>query len=142
LSSSGSGLERSGNQRNESAVLVLPACTSLAHPQFFSSMYRITIDTEGRLALHRPNCFRGSCLSLKGGERIHIMAGVDPGYLNAGLMKPRRGFTLVAGKKKLGVGKLNKLVDIGYHRGYFNYIEEFIHGTASSPGKTGHETRL
>jgi hypothetical protein len=28
------------------------------------------------------------------------MAGVDPGYLNAGLMKPRRGFTLVAGKKK------------------------------------------
>ncbi len=33
------------------------------------------------------------------------MVGVDPGYLNMGLMKPRRGFTLVAGKEKLGVGK-------------------------------------
>jgi hypothetical protein len=33
------------------------------------------------------------------------MPGVDPGYLNAGLMKPRRGFTLVAGKKKMGVRK-------------------------------------
>jgi hypothetical protein len=42
---------------------------------------------------------------LKGGEGIHVMAGVDPGYLNAGLMKPRRGFTLVAGKKKLGGGQ-------------------------------------
>jgi hypothetical protein len=55
--------------------------------------------------LHRPNRFRGGCLSLKGGEGIHVMAGVDPGYLNAGLMKPRRGFTLVAGKKKLGGGQ-------------------------------------
>ncbi len=26
--------------------------------------------------------------------------------LNAGLMKPRKGFTLVADKEKLGVGKL------------------------------------
>ncbi len=30
------------------------------------------------------------------------MVGVDPGYLNVGLMKPRKGFTLVAGKEKWG----------------------------------------
>jgi hypothetical protein len=48
---------------------------------------------------------------LKGGEGIHVMVTVDPGYLNAGLMKPRRGFTLVAGKKTLGVGKLVKILD-------------------------------
>jgi hypothetical protein len=30
------------------------------------------------------------------------MTGVDPGYLNAGLMKPPKGFTLVLGKEKLG----------------------------------------
>ncbi len=33
--------------------------------------------------------------------------------LNAGFMKPRRGFTLVAGKEKLGVGKLSNGVDKG-----------------------------
>ncbi len=48
---------------------------------------------------------------MKGGEGIHVMAGVDPGYLSAGLMKTRRGFTLVAGKKKLGVGKLEISLD-------------------------------
>ena len=31
--------------------------------------------------------------------------GLDPIYLNAGLMKPRRGLALAAGGKKLGVGK-------------------------------------
>jgi hypothetical protein len=31
--------------------------------------------------------------------------------LNAGLMKPRRGFTLVAGKEKLGVGKAGHSLD-------------------------------
>ncbi len=35
------------------------------------------------------------------------MVGVDPGYLNVGLMKPRKGFTLVADKEKPGVGKNN-----------------------------------
>jgi hypothetical protein len=39
------------------------------------------------------------------------MAGVDPGYLNAGLMKPRRGFTRVTGKEKLGAGKNNFSLD-------------------------------
>jgi hypothetical protein len=43
----------------------------------------------------------------EGRRGIHVMAGVDPGYLNAGLMKPRRGFTLVAGKEKLG-GKVQR----------------------------------
>jgi len=32
------------------------------------------------------------------------MTGLGPGYLNAGLMKPRKGFTPVAGKEKLRVG--------------------------------------
>jgi len=32
---------------------------------------------------------------------IHVMTGLGPGYLNAGLMKPRKGFTPVAGEKKL-----------------------------------------
>ena len=35
---------------------------------------------------------------------LHVY-GLDPVTLNAGLMKPRRGFTLVAGEEKLGVGK-------------------------------------
>ncbi len=39
------------------------------------------------------------------------MVGVDSGYLNAGLMKPRKGFTLVTGKEKLGVGKHRYLID-------------------------------
>ncbi len=57
--------------------------------------------------LHRPNRFRVGYLSSKGGEGIHVMVGVDPGYLNMGLMKPRKGFTLVAGKERLRVGKDN-----------------------------------
>jgi hypothetical protein len=61
--------------------------------------------------LHRSNRFRGGCLSLKGGESANVMAGVDPAYLNAGLMKPRRGFTRVAGKEKLGAGKNNFSLD-------------------------------
>ena len=36
---------------------------------------------------------------------MSVIEGLDPGYLNAGLMKPRRGLTLTTGKKKLGVGK-------------------------------------
>jgi hypothetical protein len=35
---------------------------------------------------------------------LNVITDLDPVYLNAGLMKPRRGFTLVAGKEKLGVG--------------------------------------
>ena len=35
---------------------------------------------------------------------LHVY-GLDPVTLNAGLMKPRRGFTLVAGEEKLGVGR-------------------------------------
>jgi len=35
----------------------------------------------------------------------------DPDYLSAGLMKPRKGFTLVAGKEKLGEGKSEPRVD-------------------------------
>ena len=32
---------------------------------------------------------------------MNVMEGLDPVYLNVGLMKPRRGLTPVAGKKKL-----------------------------------------
>ncbi len=41
---------------------------------------------------------------------LHVY-GLDPVILNAGLMKPRRGFTLVAGDEKLGVGKSGCLID-------------------------------
>jgi hypothetical protein len=37
--------------------------------------------------------------------------GLEPVYFNAGLMKPRKGLTLVAGKGKLGVGKGSARVD-------------------------------
>jgi hypothetical protein len=32
--------------------------------------------------------------------------------LNAGLMKPRKGFTPVAGKEKIGEGRLPRLIDV------------------------------
>ena len=41
---------------------------------------------------------------------LHVY-GLDPVTLNAGLMKPRRGFTLVAGEEKLGVGKFGFMLD-------------------------------
>jgi hypothetical protein len=34
-----------------------------------------------------------------------------PFTVNAGLMKPRRGFTLVAGKEKMGVGQISLAID-------------------------------
>jgi hypothetical protein len=52
-----------------------------------------------------------SYLSFKGGEGIHVMAGINPGYVNAGLRKSRGGFTLVVGMEKLGVGKSPQPVD-------------------------------
>ena len=36
---------------------------------------------------------------------LHVY-GLDPVTLNAGLMKPWRGFTPIAGEEKLGVGKI------------------------------------
>ncbi len=39
--------------------------------------------------------------------------GDEPGYLNVGLMKPRVGLTVVAGKKKLGVGEVRLGIDRG-----------------------------
>ncbi len=43
---------------------------------------------------------------------IHVMRGLDPGYLNAGLMKPRRGSTPIPGKEELGVGKFLNPIDL------------------------------
>ncbi len=41
------------------------------------------------------------------------MTGLDPGYFNAGLMKPRRGSTPIPGKEKLEVGKIGLPIDKG-----------------------------
>jgi len=49
--------------------------------------------------LHRPNRFRVWLHELEVEEWVSIHDGLDPVYLNAGLRKPRRGFTLAAGKK-------------------------------------------
>jgi hypothetical protein len=38
-------------------------------------------------------------MSYKGRVRFNVMTSLEPGYLNAGLMKPWGGFTPVAGKK-------------------------------------------
>ena len=55
--------------------------------------------------LHRPNRFRVWLHELKGEKGSQYHYGVGPVYLNEGLMKPRRGFTLAAGEEKLGVGE-------------------------------------
>jgi len=39
---------------------------------------------------------------------IKFMTGLDPGYPQRGIMKPQMGFTPVAGKEKLGMGKRKK----------------------------------
>jgi hypothetical protein len=41
---------------------------------------------------------------------LSVIEGLDPGYLNAGLMKPRRGLTPTVGKEKLGVGKAFQVI--------------------------------
>ncbi len=67
--------------------------------------------------LHRPNRFRVWLRELEGGGRVDFhVYGLDPVTLNAGLMKPRRGFTLVAGEEKLGVGKENEVVKSIFRR--------------------------
>ena len=56
-------------------------------------MDRILKDTEGRVRFNV------------------ILRALIPFTLNAGLMKPRRGFTLIEAKEKLGVGKSPDLID-------------------------------
>jgi hypothetical protein len=90
-------------------------------PPVFSSRYRITVDTE-------------ELPEFEGGEGIHIIAGVDPGYLNAGLMKPRRGFTLVAAGKNCGwasfrlYGTLDQsdLFSISFEKGMCPCFQAFL----------------
>ena len=53
-----------------------------------------------------PTASEYGCVSWIGGRVDLHVYGLDPVTLNAGLMKPRRGFTLVAGEEKLGVGKV------------------------------------
>jgi len=72
----------------------------------------IACDQGGSLeGLHRPNRFRMSYLTLKRGVDINVIAGVDPGYINAGLMKPRKEFTLVAARKNWGWARILLLLD-------------------------------
>ena len=53
--------------------------------------------------LHRPNRFRVWLRELGGGgEWIFMSTALIRVTLNAGLMKPRRGFTLVAGEENWG----------------------------------------
>jgi hypothetical protein len=52
-------------------------------------------------------------MSFKGGVGFKVMMSLDPGYLNAGLMRPWRGFTPVAGKKNWGWVKSNEALTNG-----------------------------
>jgi len=64
------------------------------------------INHEGPLALPQFFLLWTEYLSTQRGECVSMSSRVlIPFILNAGLMKPRRGFTLVAAKEKLGVGK-------------------------------------
>ena len=66
--------------------------------------------------LHRPNRFRVWLHEFEGGEWVSMsLRALIPFTLNAGLRRPRRGFTLVAGKEKLGVGKESRRVDF-FHK--------------------------
>jgi hypothetical protein len=57
-----------------------------------------------------PTASEFGCMSWKGESGSQCHYGLDPVYLNVGLMKPRRGFTLAAGKEKLEVGKRTRAV--------------------------------
>jgi hypothetical protein len=54
-------------------------------------------------------------MSFKGRVGFNVMTSLEPGYLNAGLMKPWRGFTPVAGKKNSGWANLTFLLTIIIH---------------------------
>ena len=54
---------------------------------------------------HRSNCFRVWLHELKGASGSQYPYGFGPVYVNEGLMKHRRGFTLAAAEENLGVGK-------------------------------------
>jgi hypothetical protein len=51
-----------------------------------------------------------ACLSTAS-RGFKVSTGLDPFALNAGLMKPRRGFTPVRDKEKVGMGKIFHGVD-------------------------------
>jgi hypothetical protein len=65
--------------------------------------------------LHRPNPCQYGCMSFKGRVGFNVMTSLDPGYLNAGFMKPWRGFTPIAGKKNWGWANLTLLLTIIIH---------------------------
>jgi hypothetical protein len=58
---------------------------------------------EPRKRLHQPYRFRVRLHEHQRGRTgLNVIEDFDPEYLNADLMKPRRGFRLVAGKEELG----------------------------------------
>jgi hypothetical protein len=61
-------------------------------------------------------------MSWEGESGSQCHHALDPVYLNAGLMKPRRGFTLAVGEEKLGVGKSvdKNLIKLFEHRPGFD----------------------
>ena len=63
--------------------------------------------------LHRPNLLGIGCISFKEKPGCQHYGGSTLIALNAGLMKPRKGFTPVTGKKKWGYAKLNPLLLTG-----------------------------
>jgi hypothetical protein len=77
---------------------------------FFSLLTR---DRGGSLErLHRPNRFRDWLHAFQGeNQGPRFLRALMPFAIKAGLMKPRKGFTLVTGKEKLGMGKGKRLVD-------------------------------
>jgi hypothetical protein len=63
--------------------------------------------------LHRPNRSRDWLHGFKGRNlRSRFLRALRPFALKAGLMKTRKGFTPVTGKKKMGVGKEAGRLDI------------------------------
>jgi hypothetical protein len=50
------------------------------------------------------------------------MTSLDPGYLNAGLMKPWRGFTPVAAKKNWGMARIRSILTGTSEYGYFSKV--------------------
>jgi hypothetical protein len=79
----------------------------------FAGIRSILARDRGRFLkrLHRPHRFRVWLHPFEGEIGSECYYGLGPAYLNAGLMKPRRGFPPAAGEEKLGVGKVNDPLD-------------------------------
>jgi hypothetical protein len=79
----------------------------LVYRRIVFQKYALFLPDGGRSLkrLHRPNRLEFGCMRFKENPGLKLFTGLDAFALNAGLMKPRRGFTPVLGKKKLGGGE-------------------------------------